>query len=392
MIVDGWMLWRGEAVPTHPGEGAEVPSDPWSGQPRDPAWVRGSWQIRDGRIHRLDGRDRTAAADLGGWSVPGLVDVHCHIGIGAGGPVGRPAQEAQALADRDAGTLLVRDCGVPVDDSWVQHRADLPRLVRSGRHVARPRRYLRDLAVELEDPAMLPGEVVRQSRAGDGWVKVVADWIDRSAGAESDLDPLWPREVLRDAVAAAHDLGARVTVHCFSHAAVDDLLEAGVDGIEHGTGMDDDQMAEAAARGIAVTPTLMQADLFGVFADQAGARYPRYGATMRAMHEARRDHAERLFASGVPILPGTDAGGYQQHGSLPRELAHWVDLGVDPARVVDLATWRARDFLGAPSLSEGAPADLVVYPRDPRKDPSVLSRPTAVVLRGAVVARGDGRR
>ncbi|MCI1641940.1 MAG: amidohydrolase family protein [Actinomyces sp.] len=372
MALEGRALWR-EA----PGE--------------TPVWVDGTWTWEDGRLHRVtgpgEGRDRDGAVPAC-WIVPGMVDVHCHIGIGPSGPVGREEQERQALADRDSGVLAVRDCGVPVDDSWVQGRPDLPVLVRSGRHIARPKRYTRGLAVELEDPGDLPGEVLRQARAGDGWVKLVGDWIDRTGGAESDLDPLWPREILRDAVAAAHEEGARVAVHCFSHRVVDDLLEAGVDDIEHGTGMDDDQMAEAAVRGVMVTPTLVQVELFGSFADQAGRRYPRYAETMRAMHRERRDHAERLLGSGVWILPGMDAGGYQPHGELARELALWSRAGMSPDRILEHATWRARDALRVDSLQEEARADLLVLDSDPTADPGALARPRAVVLGGRVLGGG----
>lgn len=369
MRLRGWCLWRGEPQ-------------------ADPTWVRGEWLVAGEQIHRVP--PTTHPGDLEGWILPGLVDVHCHIGIGRHGAATRGEQEEQALADRDSGVLAVRDCGVPVDNTWIHSREDLPRLIRSGRHIARPRRYIRDLPREVE-PADLATAVAEEARRGDGWVKIVGDWIDRSAGADSDLDPLWPREVLVDAVAAAHDAGARVAVHCFSHAAVDDLLEARVDDIEHGTGMDDDQMAEAAARGVTVTPTLLQIELFGDFADQAGSRYPRYATTMRAMYEDRRGHTERLFDSGVRLLPGTDSGGYQRHGSIARELDLWVRAGASPARVLDLATWRARDTLGLPSLSPGAPADLVVFDADPRRDPSALAHPSAVVLRGEVVAERSPR-
>ncbi len=70
---------------------------------------------------------------LDGWVLPGLVDAHCHIGLGLGGAVDEQATLAQAQADLDAGTLLIRDCGSPADTRWVQQRTDLPRLIRSGR-------------------------------------------------------------------------------------------------------------------------------------------------------------------------------------------------------------------------------------------------------------------
>ncbi|NEA02608.1 amidohydrolase, partial [Streptomyces sp. SID10116] len=41
--------------------------------------------------------------------------------------------------------------------------------------------------------------------------------------------------------------------------------------------------------------------------------------------------------------------------------------------------------LGRPGLTEGAPADLVVYEADPRDDVRVLAAPRRVVLNGRVV-------
>src|SRR5699024_12686750 len=115
-----------------------------------------------------------------------------------------------AEADAASGVLLVRDAGAPSDTSWIQREPDLPRLIRSGRHIARPRRYVRDYAVELDDPDDLPAAMAAQARAGDGWVKLVGDWIDRGDGSDSDLRPLWTAAQPREGVAAAHDHGARV--------------------------------------------------------------------------------------------------------------------------------------------------------------------------------------
>jgi len=171
---------------------------------RDEAWVVG------GRI-TFD-RPAGAGADavsVDGVVLPGLVDAHCHVGLDAHGAVDDQTSRAQAETDRDAGTLLIRDAGSAADTRWVDDEPDLPRIVRAGRHIARPRRYIRNFAAEVE-PAQLAEEVRRQARAGDGWVKIVGDWIDRDLG---DLAPCWPREALVAAMAAAHEEGARVTAH-----------------------------------------------------------------------------------------------------------------------------------------------------------------------------------
>ncbi|MCK9795650.1 amidohydrolase family protein [Isoptericola sp. 4D.3] len=349
------------------------------GQDRD---VGEMW-VRDGRVSLTRPSPQgSATREIEGWVLPGLVDVHCHVGLGADGAVDQETAVAQAVADRDSGVLLVRDAGSPVDTSWVQDRPDLPRLVRAGRHLARPKRYLRHFGLELDDVAALPDAVRAQARGADGWVKLVGDWIDRDLG---DLGPLWPRDVLIEAVAAAHTEAARVTVHAFSEEVVSDLLAAGVDGIEHGTGVVGDLLDEVAARRIPVTPTLLQVARFDRIAQQAEEKYPVYAARMRRLHARRYEHVRALYDAGVPLLVGTDAGGTLAHGRVVDECAELVAAGIPAADVVAMATWRARELLGFGALVEGSSADLVVYPADPREDIEVLRHPTAVVLRGQVV-------
>ncbi|MDT0166999.1 amidohydrolase family protein [Actinotalea sp. AC32] len=345
------------------------------------------WVV-DGRVTLAPPRGRRSAdvVVLEGWAVPGLVDVHCHIGLGPDGPVDEATAEQQARTDRDAGTLLVRDAGSPSDTRWVDARPDLPRVIRAGRHLARPRRYLRHYGRELDDVAQLPSAVAEEAARGDGWVKVVADWIDRDLGPDADLTPLWPDDVLADAVAAAHDAGARVTAHTFSTEALPGLLAAGVDCLEHGTGLTPDLVDEVAARGVPVVPTLVQVANFEGFAQQAGDRFPRFAERMRRMHARRYEHVRDLHDAGVLLLLGSDAGGTIAHGRLADEAHEMVLAGVPAADVVASASWRARRFLGAACLGEGAPADLVVYPADPRSEIGVLRAPRAVVLRGRVVA------
>ncbi|MDO5672451.1 MAG: amidohydrolase family protein [Actinomycetaceae bacterium] len=352
-------------------------------------WVKGDFHIRDGRIFKgtpEGGADRT----LEGWAIPGLCDVHAHIGLEMSGETSTEVAYRQAVANRDAGTLLIRDCGTPGDTRWVQEDASLPVLLRAGKHVARPKRYIRGYAVEVEDVSDLPEVLVAQAHESNGWVKIVADWIDRSNGADSDLEPLWPTEVLVDAIAAVHEVGARVVAHTFAHKTVDGLLEAGIDCIEHGTGMDKDQIAEAARRGIPVTPTMMQVGLFEEFAAQGAHKYPVYASTMQAMFTRRVQQVRAFIDAGVQLLPGTDSGGYQEHGSLPRELALWQEeAGLQAEEILDLATWRCRDFLGVSSLEEEAQADLVVYDLDPRKNIEVLAGAKTIILRGDVHPHAD---
>ncbi|GAA3812313.1 amidohydrolase family protein [Cellulomonas soli] len=324
-------------------------------------------------------------ATFEGWVLPGLVDVHCHIGLAADGAVDRSTAHAQAVADRDSGVLLVRDAGSPADTAWVHEADELPRLLRAGHHLARPKRYLQHYGRELADVAELPGAVAEEAARGDGWVKLVADWIDRDLGADGDLRPLWPADVLTRAVAAAHAAGARVTAHTFATESLDDLLDAGVDCLEHACGATPDQVDRIAAAGIPVTATLLQVAQFEAIAAQGERRYPRFAARMRTLHEHRYDLARDLHDAGVPVLVGTDAGGTIAHGRIADEAAELVRAGIPASEVVAAASWRTRAWLGVPSLTEGASADLVVYDADPRLEIGALASPRAVVLRGTRV-------
>ncbi|HXV93675.1 MAG TPA: amidohydrolase family protein [Pseudonocardia sp.] len=317
----------------------------------------------------------------GGWILPGLVDAHCHVGLGPDGPVGLEEADAQARTNRDAGALLIRDCGSPVDTSALQARTDLPEIVRAGRHLARPKRYVPGLAVELDDPWLLPDAAAAQAAAGDGWVKLVGDWIDRGIG---DLAPLWPDDVLVAAVDAAHSAGARVTAHVFGAEALPGLVGAGIDCIEHGTGLTDELIAEMARRGTALVPTLVNIETFPSIADKAG-KYPTYAAHMRELHRTARDVVARAAAAGVPVFAGSDAGGGIAHGRIADEVTALHAAGLSTTDALGAASWAARRWLGRTGVVPGARADLLVYASDPRADLDVLREPVLVVLRGRVV-------
>jgi imidazolonepropionase-like amidohydrolase len=325
-------------------------------------------------------------AVLDGWVLPGLVDVHCHIGLASDGPVDAATAELQALADRDSGVLLVRDAGSPADTGWVHDRADLPRLIRAGRHLALPKRYLRHYGRELGSTDDLPAAVLEEAARGDGWVKLVADWIDRDLGADGDLTPLWPADVLSAAVAGAHAAGARVTAHTFATESLDALLDAGVDCLEHATGATPQQIDRIAALGVPVTATLLQIAQFEAIATQGEDRYPRFAARMRALHAHRYQLVRDLHEAGVPVLVGTDAGGTIGHGRIADEATELVRAGLPAREVVAATSWRTREWLGVPGIAEGRSADVVVYDADPRVDVEVLAHPRVVVLRGDVVA------
>jgi imidazolonepropionase-like amidohydrolase len=314
-----------------------------------------------------------------GFLVPGLVDAHCHIGLAADD---LSAAETQAITDRDAGTLLIRDCGSPMDTRPLQERLDLPRIVRAGRHLARPRRYIRDVGVEVEDPGQLPAVVAEEAANGDGWVKLIGDWIDRDLG---DLAPLWPDDVLAEAIKVAHEAGARVTAHVFGEDALPGLIAAGIDCIEHGTGLTGELITEMAGRGTALVPTLINIELFPEIAKGAD-RYPRYAAHMLSLHARMPDASGAAIEAGLPVYAGTDAGGGIDHGRIVDEIVALHRAGMSRERALGAASWLARGWLGWSGIEEGSAADLLAFDVDPRSDLDALRTPKRIILRGRVIS------
>ena len=136
-----------------------------------------------------------------------------------------------------------------------------------------------------------------------------------------------------------------------------------------------------AAAGIALVPTLtaFQAGVPEVAAREPSERRDRWLAGTAAMGPT----AAAAHEAGVRVLAGTDAP--DLHGQVPAEVRALAGAGLPAHAAIGAASWTAREFLGLGGLEEGAPADAVVYDRDPRADLGVLDSPVRVILRGHVV-------
>jgi imidazolonepropionase-like amidohydrolase len=343
--------------------------------------VRDLWLVGD-RVTFEPVADAETISD-GGFILPGLVDAHCHLGIAYGAKPIQSVAEARELSviDRDAGVLALRDAGSPFPYPELDDEPGVPRLARAGRHVAAPRRYLRDIGVEVAGDDVATA-VTEQAKAGTGWVKLVGDWIDRNVG---DLAPSWDAATMAAAVEAAHAAGARAAVHTFSEEGVEIMVKAGVDSVEHGTGLTLDLIDEMARRRTALVPTMINIRTFGKIADSARGKFDEYADHMVAMRDRFPSVVLAAYEAGVPIYVGTDAGGGIRHGLAAEEMLYLHEAGIPAIDVLAAASWRAREWLGFPGLIEGGLADLVVYDADPRADLRVVRAPRRIVLRGAVV-------
>ena len=225
------------------------------------------------------------------------------------------------------------------------------------------------------EPSDLVRVAVGELAAGARWVKLVADFAPSRARFASRMGPTlqtYDLDVVRDLVAATHRAGGRVAAHVTTEL-VGDLVEIGIDSVEHGTALDTAVLAEMASRGTAWTPTLC-AHL--TLPDDAPKGRHRLAADRRERFRELLPVAARL---GVRLLTGSDVV-----GSVPREVAMLVDCGLGPLDALRAATVTPLEFLGSEAVDKRP--SVVTYDDDPRNDPQVLSRPTAVIIGGRRVA------
>jgi imidazolonepropionase-like amidohydrolase len=315
------------------------------------------------------------AQDLPGrFALPGLVDAHSHVSFGDGGDGPQPLDRdgAEANLDRWArdGVAILRDAGgAPDVVLYLPVVAGRPHLVAAGRHLAPAGYYFEAVHDPVEAPDLVR-VALEELDAGARWVKLVADFssaASRAAGSPSP-EPTYDLEVVGQLVAATHGAGGRVAAHVTTEL-VADLVRIGVDSIEHGTEVDENTLEEMERRGTAWTPTLCAT--LSLPDDPPEQR----SVLVAERRERFRDLLPRGVRAGIPVLTGSDVV-----GSIPREIAMLVDCGLAPPDALRSATTTAVGFLGADGAA--APPAVVTYAEDPREDPTVLTRPAAVVIGG----------
>jgi len=307
----------------------------------------------------------------GGYLLPGLVDAHAHAGHDDAMTFSPEALTVAGHAYAAAGTTLLRMPGHRAAVPAAQ-RTDptLPRLVTAGGWLGwRGLADLGELQTRVDD---LAAAAVEQARANDGWAKTYGDWQPFTAAT--------PEEILRAAVDAVHAIGGRVAAHCQTAAGTRNAVLAGVDSIEHAWYLTEDLIDVLAARGGAITPTWTSSapEVDRVRTKPEGPRKDWFFGGIASLAPG----VLMAHEAGVRVLAGTDSLAF---GDVVTEVEWLLEIGLPPAAAIGAASWDARSYLGFPGLTEGAPADIVAYPEDPRVVPGVLRHPSRVILRGAVV-------
>ncbi len=226
------------------------------------------------------------------------------------------------------------------------------------------------------DAEHLVASALREVERGLRWVKIIADF----PGPDFNFfDPIvnYPIDVVRQLCAAVHAAGARIAAHV-SGPLVGDLVAAGIDSIEHGSMMTAEVLADMAARGTAWVPTLTTVTRAVTMMVQGGA--PFAPSALRCIERLKQTMSQADLL-GVPVLVGTD----EHPGDYIDEVKLLCEFGLSTRAALAGASTIARSYLGLSGITDGAPAQLVLFERDPRDDLDVLAKPTAIIANGTLI-------
>ncbi len=269
----------------------------------------------------------------------------------------------------------------------------------TGGHADHTNSYRDDLAGDpgpTEGIINSPEDAVKAVRLhykkGDDVIKIMPSGGVLDPGLSGDNSQLTLEEI-KAVVATAHDYGFAVAAHAHGAEGIRRAVIGGVDSIEHGTYMDDQDMKLMKERGTWYVPTIIAGDFVARKAAVPGYYPPQVAAKAAAIGPVILGTAGRAYRAGVKIAFGTDAGVYP-HGENAHEFELMVQAGMPAMFAIQAATTHAAELLRKDkdlgSLSAGKLADLVAVPGNPVDDISQLKRVSFVMKEGSVYKR-DGK-
>ena len=377
--------------------------------------------VDQGKIVSIDAQQPGGAGDhvdLHAYScLPGLIDSHTHLTLEFSATTYsdkfrlNPADYAirgtvYAKRTLEAGFTTVRNLGEDDNTSIALRNAinaglvPGPRIYTAGKYIgstgghADPTDNFRaDLAGDpdpkdgiINSPADAWKAVRQHYKDGADLIKIMPSGgvLDESRSVDN---PQMTEEEIRAVVAAAHDYGFTVAAHAHGAEAIRRAVVGGVDSIEHGTFMDEQDMKLMKEHGTWYVPTVIAGQTASAKAQIPGYYPPQVVLKAAGVGPKILDTLGRAYKYGVKIAFGTDAGVYP-HGDNAREFAYMVQAGMPAIETIRAATLNAAELLKhgdtLGQVTPGYAADLIAVKGDPLQDVTTLQHVEFVMKAGTV--------
>ena len=254
-----------------------------------------------------------------------------------------------------------------------------PTMINAGRIIApyggqfhlQPEK--RDLATPEYAFADTRDEMVKAIREnihyGATVIKIVVD----------DQKYIYSVDDIRFMVEEAHRDGLKLAAHCWTRAGAHNAAEAGVDSIEHGQMMTNEDLQLAKKNHVV---------LVGTDFTESAARENGFPE----LHSVFVDRLKRAYQIGVTMAFGTDMFVYvpgETRGTLAAEYVDsWVEAGVPAKDTLRAMTSNAARLLGVDSergaIKPGLAADIIATPENPLDDIHAVQKVLFVMKDGSV--------
>jgi imidazolonepropionase-like amidohydrolase len=340
--------------------------------------------------------------------LPGLIDAHTHM-FNTRGP--KTTTESAMLvavqnvqADLRAGFTAARDmtshgngyADVEIRDAINQGRIEGPRyqvstlgIVWRATPASTPANPLASTVVRSVEDAR--AAVREQVGRGADWIKLYpAGNYSFTATGEARYVVTYPMPVLQALIDETHRLGHKAGCHVYGGEGQRNAIIAGCDTIEHGFGLDQEQIDMMVAQKLYYDPTLVR--YTEPYMDDNDARST--GGKYRMIPIFEKAARMAAATKGIKVMMGSGVDGSTfPHGTQALEFEWLVErAGLSPARAIQAGTTTNAEVLGwqdqIGSIDKNKYADLVAVSGDPLADITELQR-IKFVMKGGKVVRND---
>jgi imidazolonepropionase-like amidohydrolase len=348
--------------------------------------------------------------------LPGLIDAHEHIFL-TGEDNGRYDEQllkeswqfrtieaiVNAKKDLDAGFTSMRDCeteGAMYGDVDVKTAIDSglipgPRLEVATRAMSTTGGYPLEgyspnvtvpSGVIIADGVEGVRKAVReQIKYGADFIKVYGTHKSYFQDAKMISIPTFTVDELKAIVDETHAEGRKVACHAYGDPGLHNCVVAGVDSIEHGLDLSDDDLREMKARGTWLVPTLYVYKTI----EKDDLKESDGTVSRASVHEIS---FKKALAAGIKIAFGTDAGPFP-HGTQAFEFEYMVQYGMTPLAAIQAATIHAAELMDSAqekwskevgAIDPDKDADIIAVVGNPLDDIKQLEQVKFVMKNGVV--------
>ena len=342
--------------------------------------------------------------------LPGLIDAHTHM-FNNRGPKGT-AEDSMLVAvqnvqaDLRAGFTAARDMSthgngygdIAIRDGINRGEIDGPRYQVSTRGIvwgatpanpASPDNPLASTVVRTVEDAR--AAVRDQIAHGADWIKLYpAGAYSFTASGEAQYVVTYPMPVLQALIDETHRLGKKTGCHVYGGEGQKNAIIAGCDTIEHGFGLNQEQVNMMISKGLYYDPTIVR--YTEPLIDDADMKST--GGKFRIIPIFEKAATMAAATKGIKVMVGSGADGATlAHGTQALEFQALVkQAGMTPLRAIQAGTVINAEALGwqdqMGSIEKGKYADLVAVSGDPLTDITELQR-VKFVMKGGKVIRND---